>query len=531
MWELHWFETFRQDIRYAMRRLWRSPGFTAVAISTLALGIAATTAIFSLTYALLLRTLPVRHPGELVELLHRYPGEPHLNGFSWQTYQLMRDNNHVFSGLIAAIYQPFQMRGEGLESQTIQGGYVDGTFFSVLGLQPAIGRLIGQENDRVGNASAVAVLSWSYWKNRFNFDRAIVGRQIVIDDIPVTIIGVAPRKFTGLQVESAQDVWLPLAADAKFDRSDSTKHILCLVGRLRPGVPLDQARAQMALLYRTAMEEQVKTNPNPFLSRFRFEMEPAGTGLSQLREQYGKPLLAVMGIAGMLLIACTNVASMLLARGAAREAEMGLRVTLGASRSRLLGESVTESMILSIASGVVGVALAYFGTGALVRIIVSARHVGAPLDLHVRVDSGVLLFASTLVVVTGFLIGLVPALRALRSAPASSLREMATAGRRRSRNLGKGLVVIQVALSVVLLSAAVLFVGRLSNLEHLNLGFRRDHVLLMKLDAETADMTTNNCRAPIRTYCSASKAYLGCAPPRSALVRRFRVRVRIVESQ
>ncbi|HVH88730.1 MAG TPA: FtsX-like permease family protein, partial [Terriglobales bacterium] len=220
---------------------------------------------------------------------------------------------------------------------------------------------------------------------------------------------------------------------------------------------------------------------------FRFEMEPAGTGLSQLREQYGKPLLAVMSISGMLLlIACTNVASMLLARGAAREAEMGLRVTLGASRSRLFGESVTESMILSIASGIMGVALAYFGTGALVRMIVSARHVGAPLDLHVRVDSSVLLFASTLVVVTGFLIGLVPALRALRRAPASSLREMATAGGRRSRNLGKGLVVIQVALSVVLLSAAVLFVGRLSHLEHINLGFRRDHVLLMKLDAENS---------------------------------------------
>ena len=473
-----------QDLRYALRQLRKNPGFTAVAVLTLALGIGANTAIFSLVNALMLHMLPVREPGQLVELLHRYPGEPQLNGFSPQAYQLMRDHNHVFSGLIAAAYQPFHVRGEGLELQTVEGGYVDGSFFPVLGVKPAIGRLIGPEDDRAGDPSAVAVVSWSYWKSRFNLDPGILGKQIIVEDVPVTIVGVAPRKFTGLKVESSQDVWLPLAMQSTIVRSGLGWGSLWLVGRLKPGVPINQAQAEMAVLYESTLEEQAKATNNPFIRKMKFEMEPAGAGLSQLREEWTRPLLLLMAVVGLLLlIACTNLASMLLARGATREHEMALRLSLGAGHFRLARQVLTESLLLSVLGGLLGVYVAYFGAGVLVRIITAERRPGPPLEFHVQTDMRVLLFTAAITLLTILLSGLVPALRAMRTAPVSSLRQAGSTGETRLRRMfGKSLVVSQVALSVVLLSAAGLFVRHLLRLRHLDLGFHPDHVLLMTLD-------------------------------------------------
>jgi predicted permease len=473
-----------RDLRYALRQLRKSPGFTAVAVLTLALGIGANTAIFSLVNALMLHMLPVREPGQLVELLHRYPGEPQLNGFSPQAYQLMRDHNHVFSGLIAAAYQPFHVRGEGLELQTVEGGYVDGSFFPVLGVKPAIGRLIGPEDDRAGDPSAVAVVSWSYWKSRFNLDPGILGKQIILEDVPVTIVGVTPRKFTGLKVESSQDVWLPLAMQSTIVRSGLGWGSLWLVGRLKPGVPINQAQAEMAALYESTLEEQAKATNNPFIRKMKFEMEPAGAGLSQLREEWTRPLLLLMAVVGLLLlIACTNLASMLLARGATREHEMALRLSLGAGHFRLARQVLTESLLLSVLGGLLGVYVAYFGAGVVVRIITAQRRPGPPLEFHVQTDMHVLLFTAAITLLTILLSGLVPALRAMRTAPVSSLRQAGSTGETRLRRMfGKSLVVSQVALSVVLLSAAGLFVRHLLRLRHLDLGFHPDHVLLMTLD-------------------------------------------------
>lgn len=475
-----------QDVRYALRQLRKNPGFTAVAVLTLALGIGANTAIFSLVNTLMLHMLPVREPGTLVELLHRYPGEPHYNGFSSRAYELMRDQNHVFSGLIAAAYQPFHVRGNGLEPQNVQGGYVGGDFFPVLGVKPAIGRLIGPEDDHAGYPSSVAVVSWSYWKSRFNLDPAILGKRIIVEDAPVTLVGVAARNFSGLQVESRQDVWLPLSLQPTIVRSGFGWGSLWLVGRLKPGVSINQAQAEMAVLYESTLDEQARATNNPFIRKMKLEMDPAGAGLSNLREEWKKPLLLLQSVVGLLLLlACTNLASLLLARGATREHEMALRLSRGAGHFRLARQVLTESLLLSAAGGLLGVYVAYFGAGVLAKIIVAERRPGPALEFHVRTDMHVLLFTAAITLLTILLSGLVPALRAMRTAPASSLRQAGGTSETTLRRLfGKSLVVAQVALSVVLLSAAGLFVRHLLNLRHLDLGFHPDHVLLVTLDPD-----------------------------------------------
>ena len=218
MFRLDSLETLWHDARYALRLMRRSPGFTAVAVLSLSLGIGANTAIFSLINTLMLRRLPVEKPGQLVELLSRYPGDPRVNAFSWQSYEHYRDHNHVFSGLIGTSGPSrLNVRSEGLEPETLSGEYVVGNFFPVLGIKPAIGRLIGPEDDPMGAGSAVAVVSWSYWKSRFDLDPAILGKQIIVENVPVTIIGVTPRAFFGCEVGSRTDVWLPRMPSSPWD--------------------------------------------------------------------------------------------------------------------------------------------------------------------------------------------------------------------------------------------------------------------------------------------------------------------------
>jgi len=466
-------ERLSQDVRYALRMMRRSPGFTAVAVLSLALGIGANTAIFSLINTLMLRTLPVENPEQLVEFLQKYPGEPRGNGyFTWPSYEHYKNHNHVFSALTAASPPSrLSVRVEGSEPETVTGEYVVGDFFPTLGIKPAIGRLIGPEDDRT------AVVAWSYWRNKFNLDPAILGRQIIVQDQPVTIVGVAPRAFFGLLVGSKTDIWLP----------HSGRGGLYLIARLKPGVSIEQARAEMPVLYQFTIEERAKTSKDPLVQQLKIEVEPAGAGLSRLRDQYGKPLLALMVVVGLLLlITCTNLASLLLARGAARQKEMAVRVAMGAGRVRLMCQVLTESVMLSGAGGLLGVLVAYFGADALVRVMTSGRPLMGfpqPVEIPVQPDLNVLLFTAGVALLTGLLFGLAPARNAFASAPATSLREIGRAGDSRfSRIFGKALVVAQVALSVVLLSTAGLFVRHLTNLRGIDLGFRRDHVLLVTLD-------------------------------------------------
>jgi predicted permease len=490
-WGWLWLEQIAQDLRYGLRALRKSPRFAAVAVLTLALAIGANTAIFSLINVLMLRPLPVSNPAELVELLHRFPEEPALNGFSHEAFRLLRARNHVFTGLIAATYQPFEVRANNLEPQVVPGGFVDGTFFTVLGVKPVIGRLIGPEDDQNEHPSPVAVLSWPYWKSRFNMDRQVLGKQILLEDVGVTVVGVAPRGFSGLRQQAGQDLWVPLSLQPTINRSVLGWGSLNLVGRLKEGVLFEQARAEMAVLFHSVVQAP---NNNPFLRQMNFEMKPASAGLtSPLRQQFTTPLLVLMGIVSLLLlIACTNVASLLLVRGAARQHEMGVRICLGAGRFRLVRQVLTEALLLSAAGGLLGIAIAYFGASGLVRMFASGRAMpGLPVSLPLQVtpDLRVLLFTGGVVLLTGLLFGLAPAFGALKTPPVYAMRPRGQAGNSAFRRFfGKSLVVTQVALSVVLLSAAALFVGYLSNLEHLDLGFRRDHLLLVSLDAQRSGL-------------------------------------------
>ena len=486
----HWlfFDHLCQDIRFAFRILRKSPGFTAVAVLTLALGIGANTAIFTMANGLMLRTLPVRDPGQLVELLHYNTGEPEpgYNGFSWDAYQIMRDGNHVFSELIVEGMNLFTVRGDKLKPQTVFGGAVGGNFFQGLGVRPAAGRLIGPEDVHMASHAPVAVVSWSFWKSRFDLDPGIIGKKIVInDDAPLTIIGVTQRGFYGLSDEAEQDVWWPVSlgpGEGPFG----------LLARLKPGVSLEQARAEMSVLFQRAVD---RPDAGPFVKGMQLRIEPAGNGVSTpLSQMLSTPLTVLMATVGLLLLlTCANLAGLLLARGASRQHEMAVRVCLGASRSRLLRQTLTESLLLSLVGGAVGIFLAYFADLALVRVFKSGRLIAAaPLHFEALTnpDAHVLLFTLAIALLTGLLCGAVPAVRASSAGLAPALQQASRLGESRSRRLfGKSLIASQVALSLILVSSAGLFVGYLSHLQNLNLGFERNHLLLVSLDFAQSNYT------------------------------------------
>ena len=475
-----WLETLRQDIRYSLRIMQRAPGFTVVAVLSLGLGIGANTAIFSLIDAVMLKMLPVREPGQLVELLSKYPGEPRGNWFSLGSYQYYRDHNHVFSGIVATYASRSSVRRGNAEPEMLDIEFVSDDFFSVLGVRPALGRLIGTDDDH----ASVAVVSWSYWKTRFNLDPAILGQRITIEDASLTIVGVAPRAFFGLQIGSNPDLWTPLAVESIIDRpSRIGVGGLRLMARLKPGVSFEQARAEMSVLYQWTIEERCGASNNPLMRQLRFEMEPAAAGFSLLRDRFENPLLLLMAIVGLLLlIACANVASMLLARGAARRREMAVRVSLGARPFRLVRLVLTESLLLSAAGSLLGVFLAYFGAGALLRILTSGRQI-----VGARLESRLICIRTCTCCCSRSESRWPPASysdwfpRGTLFSPHQPVRcakpEKPVLAGDSERAWWR-----QIAFSVVLVSAAGLFITHLSNLENIDLGFRRDHLLLVTLD-------------------------------------------------
>lgn len=494
-----------QDVRYAARTLRRSPGFTTAAVLSLALGIGANTAIFGVINALMLRPLPVRHPEQLVELLSRYPGEPRLSSFSWRHYEHFRNQNQVFSELLGVSRTRLRVTAEEGVPETIDGEYVSGNFFAALGVQPALGRLLEPQDDRVASAMAPGVVvSWSYWATRLHADPAVVGQSIVLNGVPATIVGVAPRTFFGLQIGMKPAMWLPAAMgsmlqDPSRRRDDSLG--VGMLGRLRPGVTLEQALAEMRVLDRYRIDDFAKTRSAAFARGFSIELEPAAAGFAALRDRFATPLLVLMAlVVTLLLIACTNVASLLLARAMARQHEMALRVSLGAGRVRLVRQVLTESVLLSAMGGVPGIALAFLGANTLVRMILSGREftrLPQRIELQVQPDLHVLLFTAAMAVLTAVLFGAAPAWHALTAAPSASLRAQGAAGETCTRRLfARGLVVAQIALSVVLLTGAGVFIGHLSSLRNQDFGFERTSLLLVTLDPANSGYQLERLFAP-----------------------------------
>ena len=475
-------ETIWQDTRHSLRMLRRSPVFTIVTVLLLTGGIGVNTAIFTLVNSVLLRRLPVAAPEELVEPLSRYPGEPHMNGFSWEFYEHVRDRNTVFASVAGIAPARFQVALPGGQAESLDGVYAVGTLFGTLGLRPALGRLIEPDDARPG-AAPVIVLSWSFWKRRFDLDPAVLGTQLTVDGVAATVVGVTPRAFTGLQTGVMPAVWRPVTRPMS----------LGLLARLKNGTSIEQARAELRVLHRWRIERIAESSKDPRWLQADIDLEPAATGLAGVRDRLATPLLVLMSAVGLLLLlACSNVASMLLARATARRHEMAVRVSLGAGRLRLARQVLIECAMLSAAGALLGIAIAHSIAGALVRIMTSGRapvRWPAQLELQLAPDGRVLFFTALIAVLTALLFGLAPAWSAFTAPPVSSLRDAgrpgATASRRR---FGQGLVVAQIALSVVLVSGAFALAGHLSRLRNHDLGFDRHGVLLVSVNPQGSNL-------------------------------------------
>jgi len=455
------------DFRYALRLFRRNPTFTAVAVLSLALGIGANTAIYSLFYTIMLRTLPVAYPEQLVELVRNSPDEFHWAGYwGWDKYEFFCDRNHVFSGVTGMSFDNLaSVRTAGVDPETLILENVPANYFRVLGLEPVVGRFFTPADAPSSGDGNVVVVSWSYWNRRFHRDPSVVGARIFYNNEPKIVIGVAPRAYAGPRVGSRTDLWM------------ASQNNLTMIARLKPGVTIAQAQAEMDVLYPALLQQTGATTRDR-----KLELLPAGAGLVRIRDQYGKPLMLLLAIVGMLLLlACVNMASLLLARSAGRQHEIAVRVGLGASRWRLVRQMLTESVLLSAAGTLAGIAVAWFATGALVRILASSRAF-EHIDVEVQPDLHLLLFTAGTTLITGLLFGLAPAWYAFRSAPASTLRHTGKGDSWSWRLFGKTLVAGQIAISVLLLSAAVIFLNHLAALRHFDLGFRSDHVMQLTVD-------------------------------------------------
>jgi putative ABC transport system permease protein len=479
-----------QDVHYAVRMLRRSPGFAAAAILSMALGIGANTAIFSLIHTLLLRPLPVQAPEELVEPISWLPQSdaPRANAFAWTHYTHFRDHSRAFASLIAVSPARLQAGGGGDAIETVEAEYLVGSFFPTLGVRPALGRLLEPDDDRA-EAPGAAVISWAYWQRRFHGDHAVLGRSLLLNGAPATIVGVAPRAFFGLQVGLSPDVWVPLAMEPRTQKPSRLADgslVVRIMGRLRPGVSRAEAEAEMRVLDQQRIEDLVKRAP--FWRQVQLLIEPAGSGFAGPRDLFTGPLVMVMAVvAVLLLIACANVATLLVARASARQREMAVRVAIGAGRGRLVRQLLTESLLLSGIGGAVGIVLAIAGGNLLVRVLLSGRlPPGFPqnFEIQIQADSVVLLFTAAAVLVTGVLFGLAPAAHAWSTAPIGALREGPGGDTPRRRRFGHALVTAQVALSVALLSAAGLLLGHVTRLKDVDTGVHRERMLLVTLDPE-----------------------------------------------
>jgi predicted permease len=492
-----------RDLRYAARTLRTSPGFTATAVLTLALGIGANTALFTIVDQVLLRLLPVDSPRELVSLASQgsYYGDTWGDGtgLSYPMYVDLRDRNQVFAGMFARFSWEVQARVHD-RTERIQAEHVTGSYFPVLGVDAALGRVILPHDDEAA-APDVAVLSHRYWR-ALGADPAIIGKTIITNNHVLTVAGVAREGFDGTNLGIASQIFVPIKLVSELTPLGAVRERSLLddprirwamaFGRLRPGISLEQAQAQLQPLYAARVRSEVEQEGFARASdaeKMRYLqgtvlLQPAGDGRSSLRERLTQPLWILMAIVGVvLLIACSNLANLLLARAIARQREFALRLALGASRHRLARQLLIESVLLAVAGGVAGLAIAAWGAGALLAYVPTP---GITLTVATTPDGRILAFTLAIAVLTGLAFGLAPALRITRPDVAPTLKSEggAVAGGGYGR-LRRGFMVTQVALSMLLLVGAGLFVRSLSNLVHSHLGIDTARTISFRIDPDT----------------------------------------------
>jgi predicted permease len=505
-WLIGWFDTLARDVRYALRSFARNPAFTLVAILTLALGIGANTAIFRLVDTIMLRSLPVDRPGELSALRRT---------FSYWQFEQLRDRNEAFSGVLGAR----TMTSATLSADDQPLGHpstelVSGNYFELLGVRPILGRAITPDDDRAAGAGPVAVISYGLWQRAFAGSPSVLGRKIRVrdgsvgggtsgfepdvkaargqDETVLTIVGVAPPEFFGDSVGTMVDVWIPITMQPVLTPGRAwltrrTAQWVYVMGRRRPGVTEAQATESLTRVLRQirtdeigpAITETQKRN----LANLRLVVDPGDKGFAQIRRQFSQPLLVLMSVVTLvLLIACLNVANLLLARATARQQEISMRLSLGASRWRLVRQLLTESLLLSAAGGLLGLIFATVGAQVLVTMVSGDAQ---QIVLRLSPDWRILGFTTAVSLGSGILFGLVPALRGTRDLQLVLKESSRTGGRRRSR-AAKALVAVQIAVSLVLLIGCGLFMRTLFNLRGETVGYDRNGLILARVDPVAA---------------------------------------------
>jgi predicted permease len=511
-WGWGWVESLAQDIVYGFRSMLRTPVLTAVALLSLGLGIGANTAIFSFLDAIVLRSLPVNRPAQIL-LLGKGDGAGITNSYastmlySYPFFREFQQKNGVFSD-VAAIFsigpRPHGTIDRRDQMEPIGVDIVSGSFFSTLGVEPVIGRVLTPDDDNSEGDHPVAVVSYSWWQREFAGDRNVLSHTVKLGDTTFNIIGVAPPGFFGIVVGQAPDLWVPMsmmkAVPPHWDGyKDNFYESNLIFGRLKPGVSSEQAEANVNVLRQQIIRSFPDAKLNDYnlrkLMQAHVTMTPMKTGLSYLRDNFSDPLKILMGVTALvLLIACANIANLLLARSTVRAREFAVRQALGAGRMRLVRQLLTESLLLSLAGGALGIMFAVVANRFLLRMISGGSDADMiPLDVSLNVR--LLLFSLAATVGTAVFFGIVPALRASRIEVTDALKDGhgASAGTARSP-FGKALVVGQVAISLVLTVAAVLFLRSLVNLMHVDTGFTRDKVLRLEMDSDVLGLPAKDPR-------------------------------------
>ena len=502
-WGLEWLESFLKDVACGMRSLLRSPALTAVALLSLGLGIGANTAIFSFLDAVLLRSLPVQQPSQLVVLGDGIDSGisdawADTNLYSYPFYRDLQKNNSVFSST-NPVYGIVSGRDR-TEPMKVQ--LVSGTYFSTLGVRPLLGRALTDADDSTEGNHPVAVISYAWWVRSLARDPKILGRKLKLGDTTFDIVGVAPQEFFGTTVGQSPDIWVPMSMIASVppkwgSYSDKRSESLYILGRLKPGVSLAAAISNINLLF----QQMWPSYGNGFttqqdladLQKTHVPLTPIATGLSDLRGQYSQPLKMLMALTGIvLLIACANIANLLLARSTARVREFAVRQALGARRSRLIRQLLTESLLLATIGGALGIALAALADRFLLHMI-SCGPDTIPVDVSIHLR--LLLFTLAVTIFSALLFGTIPAFRSAKLELTEALKDGRSANGGPSKSpLAKGLIITQVAFSLVLLVAAVLFVHSLINLDNVDTGFNRQSTLVLNLDPSSIGYMDNEPR-------------------------------------